>query len=89
MENYVIAIWGDWKEDAVRSELVRALTEKEFFAINLGSVRIGAISVKRHNTHHQLEQLYLAPKYQNMGYGTKIITDVISSAKAEGKPVRV
>ena len=89
MENYVIQAWGAWVEDLARRGLEQALNSEEFSAIIYEGERIGAVSILRHDTHYQLEELYISGQYQNRGIGAKIVRDLIAIAKQEGKPIRL
>ncbi len=89
MKPYIIAVWKQWSEPMVREGLSKSLLAGEFSAVLLGSQRIGAISVLKHETHHQLEQLYILPEYQGRGLGAVLVQQVISEAKAMGVSVRL
>lgn len=89
MQEYVVSIWDNWDETAVRHELQRALLAGEFLAIHYGDTKVGAIAVTQHLTHHQLEEIYIAPPHQNKGIGSRVITEVAEAAHAADKPVRL
>ncbi len=89
MENYVVAAWGQWSDEIVRSQLLDGLNSKAFQSIFVGQWRVGAIAVERHATHIQIEDLYILPEFQNQGIGTAIILDIIEEAHQDYKPVRL
>jgi ribosomal protein S18 acetylase RimI-like enzyme len=89
MKPYVVAVWGQWSEPNVREGLAKSLHDGEFSAVVLDAQRVGAISVLRHHSHHQLEQLYILPEYQRQGLGALLVQKVVSEAQALGVPVRL
>jgi ribosomal protein S18 acetylase RimI-like enzyme len=52
-------------------------------------LRVGAITVERHDTHSQIEDIYILKEFQNQGIGTSIILDLIEEARQSYKPVRL
>jgi ribosomal protein S18 acetylase RimI-like enzyme len=89
MENYVVAAWGKWSDEIVRSQLLDGLNLKAFQSIFVDQSRVGAIAVERHATHIQIEDLYILPEFQNQGIGTAIVLDIIKEAYQDCKPVRL
>lgn len=97
MERYVIAAWGEWCDEIVRSQLLDGLKANAFNSIFIDSPneglrqrsRVGAIAVERHDTHIQIEDLYILEEFQNQGIGTSIILDIIAEAHQSDKPVRL
>jgi ribosomal protein S18 acetylase RimI-like enzyme len=89
MERYVIAAWGEWCDEVVRSQLFDALNANAFNSIFVNQSRVGAIAVERHDTHIQIEDLYVLEEFQNQGIGTSIILDLIAEAHQSDKPVRL
>jgi ribosomal protein S18 acetylase RimI-like enzyme len=89
MEGYVIAAWGKWCDEIVRSQLLDGLNANAFNSIFVDRLRVGAIAVERHDTHIQIEDLYILEEFQNQGIGTSIILDIIKEAHQSYKPVRL
>jgi ribosomal protein S18 acetylase RimI-like enzyme len=89
MERYVIAAWGEWCDEIVRSQLLDGLKNNAFNSIFIDRSRVGAIAVERHDTHIQIEDLYILEEFQNQGIGTSIILDIIAEAHQTDKPVRL
>jgi ribosomal protein S18 acetylase RimI-like enzyme len=65
------------------------LKNDAFNSIFIGRSRVGAIAVERHDTHIQIEDLYILEEFQNQGIGTSIILDLIAEARQSDKPVRL
>lgn len=89
MESYVVAAWGKWYDEIVRSQLLDGLNAEAFASIFVGRLRVGAIAVEHHETHIQIEDLYILQEFQNKGIGTAIILDTIEEAYQSHKPVRL
>jgi ribosomal protein S18 acetylase RimI-like enzyme len=89
MERYVIAAWGEWCDEIVRSQLLDGLKIDAFNSIFIDRSRVGAIAVEKHDTHIQIEDLYILEEFQNQGIGTSIILDIIAEAHQSDKPVRL
>jgi ribosomal protein S18 acetylase RimI-like enzyme len=97
MERYVIAAWGEWCDEIVRSQLLDGLNANAFNSIFVDSpkdrlrqrLRVGAIAVERHDSHIQIEDLYILKEFQNQGIGTSIILDLIEEARQSFKPIRL
>ena len=89
MECYVIAAWGEWCDEIVCSQLLDGLNANAFQGIFVNRLRVGAIAVERHDTHIQIEDLYILKEFQNQCIGTSIILDLIEEARQSFKPVRL
>jgi ribosomal protein S18 acetylase RimI-like enzyme len=89
MERDVISAWGEWCDEIVRSQLLDGLNANAFNSIFLDRSRVGAIAVERHETHIQIEDLYILKEFQNQGIGTSIILALIEEARQSFKPVRL
>lgn len=89
MESYVVAAWGKWSDEIVRSQLLDGLNLKAFQSIFVDRSRVGVIAIERHTTHIQIEDLYILPEFQNQGIGTAIVLGIIEEAHQDHKPVRL
>jgi ribosomal protein S18 acetylase RimI-like enzyme len=97
MERDVIAAWGEWCDEIVRSQLLDGLNANAFSGIFIDAPkerlhqrsRVGAIAVERHDTHIQIEDLYILEEFQNQGIGTSILLDLIEEARQSHKPIRL
>ena len=89
MRAYVETVFGDHFEQIARSTISTLLTQRLFQKIYFNDVLVGAIAVARHETHFQLEELYIDPLYQKRGIGTLIVRQIIAQPIAQGKPIRL
>ena len=87
MRQPVEALWGRWREDEVRGEIVRAVTEGEYQAIMDGDTRVGVMSVLRSETCCEIAQLFIAPRYQRRGFGRASVDHVVDAVQRTRKPV--
>jgi ribosomal protein S18 acetylase RimI-like enzyme len=89
MESYVVASWGRWCDETVRSQLLDGLNANAFKSIFVDRLRVGVIAVEHHKTHIQIEDLYILQEFQNQGIGTTIILGIMGEARQNQKPVRL
>jgi len=89
MRSYVEATWGSWRETETRDTLSKAAAEGRYRLIHSRGEVVGAVSVERHETHIQLEQLYVEPEHQRRGIGTSIVRDILAQAESARLPVRL
>lgn len=89
MRGYAESIWGSWNESAAAEALAKGASDGSFSSIMVNGKRVGAVSVERHGSHHQLEQLYIEPTFQNRGIGTAVVRRIIAEAQREHRPVRL
>ena len=89
MRGYVEADLGDCFEGVARKTLADLIARQLFSKIYRGEAFVGALAFEEHASHYQLEELYIAPAYQNAGLGGVIVRDVMAQAGARRKPVRL
>lgn len=61
--------------------------DAEFLVILSGNQPIGRFYIARWPEEIRIVDLALLPEFRNVGYGSKILGDLISEARAAGKPV--
>lgn len=89
MRGFILATWGRWDETRVQSESQLHSRSPNAQVIQIDNVAVGVFFVTRSPTHIQLEQIYLLPKYQRLGIGTALISQLIEEANASMIPVRL
>lgn len=89
MRSYVEQVWGAWNEAGVRAHLAEKARAGAFYGLHLGDVRVGAVAFERHDSHYQLEDLYVEPASQGQGIGTFVVQQIIDLARKEALPVRL
>ncbi|VEP12211.1 Acetyltransferase [Hyella patelloides LEGE 07179] len=89
MRDLIIATWGVWDELLVQRESYEDSSSPNAQVIQIGDVSVGVFTVERFPTYIQLEQIYLLPKYQRLGIGTRLLNSLISEASQSQIPVRL
>jgi GNAT superfamily N-acetyltransferase len=89
MRTYVEQTWGIW-DIALQQEKCRTSCELIAHQIVLvDGARAGIVAVAIFESHVQLEKLYLLPRFQGRGVGTRIMASLLESAATLGKPVHL
>jgi ribosomal protein S18 acetylase RimI-like enzyme len=57
--------------------------------ISRSGERIGVLALTSHDTHVQLEKIYLLPAHQNQGIGSSLIRQLMQHAAQQRKPLRL
>lgn len=89
MRECVEADLGDCFEAIARPTITALLSKGLFSTIEVNGLRVGAIAVEQHETHYQLEELYVAPAIQNRGIGKAVMAIVVTEASLRGTPIRL
>jgi ribosomal protein S18 acetylase RimI-like enzyme len=87
MRDYVVATWGAWDEKRVRDECTERARSPEARVILFEDQPAGLFSVERQGDHIHLDQLYVLPRFQRLGIGTKLIRDLLEEGRVCGRPV--
>lgn len=89
MRTYVEADLGDCFEQIARPAIQGLLVRDLFSKIFVNDVLVGAIAIERHETHIQLEELYVEATSQNQGIGTMVMARVIEQSSSLCLPIRL
>jgi ribosomal protein S18 acetylase RimI-like enzyme len=80
-------LFGRRGDDVERQKFEAFYNESSTRVIVFGSEDAGWISITSNNDGIEIEQIYLLPRLQNRGIGSRIISDIISEARASGRRV--
>jgi GNAT superfamily N-acetyltransferase len=87
MREYEIAAWGHWNADQAKSQISEDIAAGRTAVIQLGraprNIDVGVMRVDRHPTHIHLDQLFLLPKYQNLGIGSYLLRALQQEARSQ------
>ena len=89
MRSYVESTWGDWLEVNGRSRTAADAQAGRSQIVQLGSVPVALLCVDEFETHLQLDQLYVIPRYQRRGIGAYVLGLVLADARKSRLPVRL
>ncbi|ASL47602.1 L-amino acid N-acyltransferase MnaT [Burkholderia sp. AD24] len=84
MRDYAVQTWGIWlpePRDACRLEIHQIIQSDHS--------EIGCIAVAEEPDALMLEKLYVLPTHQGRGIGTLLLSRLIESAHASGKPIHL
>ncbi|WP_210805287.1 GNAT family N-acetyltransferase [Ideonella paludis] len=89
MRPYAEATWGCWLPAADPDGFIAQFDPQHHFIVELNGAPIGVIAVKEQDDAVLLEKLYLGHEHRNVGVGAALLADVVATAQAIGKPVRL
>lgn len=78
---------GSWNEVERRAALRRSYKTDEISIIALNGSDIGWLQISERDTDYNLAQMQLREDYCGCGIGTRLIRDLLTRAKREGKTV--
>ncbi|MBC7990352.1 MAG: GNAT family N-acetyltransferase [Luteimonas sp.] len=86
---YVEIDFGDRFEQIARPRIRKLLDRNLFSKIYFNDLLVGAFASERHETHIQLDELYIEPKSQKRGVGTRVMAHVLEQSLSLRLPVRL
>jgi len=89
MRGYVEKTWGIWDPRLQRKTVSDSFNTQTHRIISHAGERIGILASSCHDTHVQLEKIYLLPVYQNQGIGSSLIRQLMQHAMQQRKPLRL
>jgi len=89
MRRYVEIDLGDRFEQIARPTLQKLLQRDLFSKIHVNDVLVGAMAFELHDTHIQLEEIYVEAASQNQGVGTVVVRQLIEQSTSLGLPIRL
>jgi ribosomal protein S18 acetylase RimI-like enzyme len=88
MGKYVEQTWGVWDE-AVQRERFKEVKVEDHFILQLSGEDVGCLSYRESETEVRLARIFILPQYQNRGFGTQIIREIMAEANCKGLPIRL
>lgn len=89
MRSYVEADLGNCFEQIAHPTIQKLLQRGKFYRINVDGALVGAVAYELHETHVQLEEIYLEPERQNRGLGTVIMRSFLDQSELLELPIRL
>ena len=87
MRDYVTQTYGAWDEAAQRRAYFEGFPVGRAQVILHGYDIAGAIDCQRHRDRWTINNIEIAPEFQNLGIGTWLITRLLQQAHGDGVPV--
>ncbi len=89
MKQYLEQTWGSWDEASQRKQFRASLLEFPHRIIEWQGQRIGILACQRFPDWIMLNRIFLLPQAQKQGIGSRIIGEILKSARAQRLPVRL
>ena len=89
MREYVEIDLGNRFEEIARPTIQTLLGRNLFSKIYVNDQLVGAIASEGHDTHVQLEELYIDGANQKQGIGTIVVMRLLEQSTLSGLPVRL
>jgi ribosomal protein S18 acetylase RimI-like enzyme len=89
MRAYVEQTFGPWVPEFQREIIDGSFDPTTHQMIVADGNVVSVLAGQTFDTHIQLEKLYLLPDYQRLGIGTGLVQNLVDSATALCKPVRL
>jgi GNAT superfamily N-acetyltransferase len=80
MHRYVEAAFGPWVESFQLDLIGKSFDTNTHSIVVVDGVRGGLVATRYHATHIQLEKLYLLPRFQRQGIGSRILQPLIDQS---------
>lgn len=85
----VVRQFGMWNEVKQDAYFEKNWTQDPIEIIEYGRVPCGWIALKDHGDHLELVEMLLLPEFQGQGIGSRIMNDIIATAKVRNIPLRL
>ena len=89
MRDYNEMQWGAFDVEGNKKVIDERIAAGTFEVIRFEGADIGVLRVERHESHIQLDQLFILPSHQNRGIGARVVRDLAREARAAKKPLRL
>lgn len=89
MRTYVERAFGPWVESFQRKIIGKSFHPATHQVILVDGCAVGIIAAPVHDSHIQLEKLFVMPRFQRQGIGSRLLRDLLRSAAAQRKPIRL
>lgn len=89
MRDYVMETWGVWNAVEARAQINEDIRSSKSKIIVIDGQDAGVLRVEEFDTHIHLDQLWILPEFQRLGFGRFILEQTIEKAKSKGLPLRL
>ena len=89
MRCYVEQTFGTWVPEVQKEIIGKSFDANTHQIILVDGEPAGILAVETHESHVQLEKIYLLPAFQRQGIGSQLVNQLIHSARVSNKPIRL
>ena len=88
LKEYIAQTWG-WNESDQQSRFSASFDPAQWQIVQLDGGDVGVLCLEREEDGFLLANIEILPPHQNRGLGTRIIEDILASARRDCLPVRL
>ena len=88
LKEYIEKTYG-WNTEFQKNSYRKNFCIENQYIIELDDKRIGWLNYIKETVEIEIHQIFILPKYQNKGIGSKILIDIINTGKNEHKPIKL
>lgn len=85
----VVKQFGNWDEAKQDAFFDTAWESEPFEILECDGVPCGLLAIEDHGEYIEPRELVLLPEFQGRGIGTKVLAEVIASAKERAVPIKI
>jgi ribosomal protein S18 acetylase RimI-like enzyme len=89
MRSYVERTFGPWVPSFQQETIGKSFDPTTHQIILVNGEVAGILVAPVHDSHVQLEKLYLFPRFQRQGIGSHLVQQLVQMAVASSKPIRL
>jgi ribosomal protein S18 acetylase RimI-like enzyme len=89
MRAYIEQTWNAWDANLQLENNAKSFDTSTHHLVLVDGQRAGILAVAVHESHLQLEKLYLLPSFQNLGVGSQVLRQLFELPALTGKAVRL
>jgi ribosomal protein S18 acetylase RimI-like enzyme len=89
MRGYVEQTWGQWHRALQLEHVEKSFDPATHRVLLVDDEPADLVAVSVHESHMELEKLYLSLRFQNRGIGSHVVKQLLVTAASTGKPVRL
>ena len=86
---YVEQTWGPWDEAVQRKRFDEVTRAADHAVIEMDGTPVGCLCLKTAPAEFRLNRLFILPEFQNRGFGTRVLREVLALADEQRLPVRL
>jgi ribosomal protein S18 acetylase RimI-like enzyme len=89
MRRYVEQTFGPWIPEIQKEIIEKSFDPNTHQIVTVNGEVAGILALEMHDSHIQLEKLYLLPSFQRQQIGSQLVKQLIHSVSVSNKPIRL